>query len=56
MGRTNDCSPEERGYKVSSGMTGNKDRNLKVRGNPNRGSLGKKLEKKFYSTDDPKEK
>ncbi len=48
-------SPEECGYDVSSGMTGNKDGNLKVSGDPNSGPLGKKIgEKDYYSTDDPK--
>ncbi len=48
-------SPEECGYDVSSGMTGNKDGNLKVSGDPGSGPLGTKVgEKDYYTTDDPK--
>lgn len=48
-------SPEECGYDFSSGMTTNKDGNLKVSGNPESGLLGKTVgEKDYYTTADPK--
>lgn len=48
-------SPADCGYDFSSGMTGNKDGNLKVSGDPNSGPLGKTVAaKEYYITDDPK--
>ena len=48
-------TPEECGYDLSSGMTTNKDGNLKISGDPTSGLLGKTVgEKNYYTTDDPK--
>lgn len=47
-------TPEECGYDVSHGVTGNPDGDLKVAGDPGSGIMGKPREKEYFINDDPK--
>lgn len=47
-------TPEECGYDVSNGVTGNPDGDLKIAGDPKSGIMGKPREKEYFINEDPK--